>query len=82
MRRRDFLASLGPAAALPFAAHAQQAMPMIGYLNGLSPAAVEQPNAIFSDMLKQGGYVDGQNVRVERRWAAGQSDRLPAKRRS
>ena len=65
MRRRDFIAGLGSAAAWPVAAQAQQpAMPMIGYL-GAQSADVDYKNATvpFLQGLKEAGYVDGQNVR-------------------
>ena len=77
MRRRAFIAGLG-AAALPLPARAQQTVPTIGYLSGVSPGPVEHLTAIFWDTLKQAGYVEGQNIRIEQRWAEGQFDRLPA----
>ena len=80
MKRRAFIAALSGAAALPFAARAQQsAMPVIGFMHGGAPAAVyEAQLAAFRDGLKEGGgYVVGQNVAIEFRWAEGKNDRLP-----
>jgi putative ABC transport system substrate-binding protein len=80
MRRRDFIKVIaGSAAALPLAAHGQQpAMPVIGYLQSASPSYFAQ----FSDAVRQGlneiGYVEGQNVAIERRSAEGHYDRLAA----
>jgi putative ABC transport system substrate-binding protein len=80
MRRRDFIKVIaGSAAALPLAARAQQtAMPVIGYLQSASPSYFAQ----FSDAVRQGlneiGYVEGQNVAIERRSAEGDYDRLAA----
>ena len=78
MRRRHFLTLLGGAAAWPFAARAQQAMPMVGLL---SPQAIGSSGP-FLDAFRRGlaetGYVEGQNVAIEHRMAGGQLDRLPA----
>ena len=79
MRRREFIAGLGSAAAWPIAARAQQAaVPVIGYLHSQSPIIYSKTLAVFRQGLKKGGYVEGQNVAVEYRWAENQADRLPA----
>src|SRR6266566_5670024 len=82
--RRKFLATLGGAAAVwPLAAHAQQpAMPIIGFLHPAShPTLLEayaaRPRA-FHEGLKDAGFIEGQSVAIEYRWAEGQLDRLPA----
>jgi putative ABC transport system substrate-binding protein len=63
----------------PLAARAQQSsMPVTGFLNAASPGPLRQQIAAFHDGLKESGYVEGQNVAVEYRWAEGQYDRLPA----
>jgi putative ABC transport system substrate-binding protein len=80
MRRREFIAGLGSAVACPVVAEAQQpAMPVIGFLFSQS-AEVEYKNFIvpFLQGLKETGYVEGQNVAVEYRYAENQLDRLPA----
>ena len=80
MRRREFIAALGGAAAhWPLAASAQQsAMPVIGLL-GSATASVWTPQVgAFHQGLRDAGYVEGNNVSIEARWANGQYDRLPA----
>jgi len=79
MRRREFIAGLCSAAALPFAARGQQtAMPVIGFLNSASLGSFGLLLSAFHEGLKDGGYVEGKNVTIEYRWADGQYDRLPA----
>ena len=78
MKRREFIALIGGVAAWPFAAHAQQpAMPVIGYLDPRSPDAISERLRAFHQGLKETGYVVGENVAIEYRWAENQLDRLP-----
>src|SRR5262245_58076406 len=78
LERREFIALLGGAvaAAGPLAARAQQSVPVIGVLHSASPGAFAPFLTAFREGLSEGGYVDGQNVRIEFRWAEGQYDRL------
>ena len=78
MRRREFISLIGGFATMPLAARAQQApLPVIGFLNSASPHPWENYVAGFRAGLKEAGFVDGQNVTIEFRWAEGHYDRLP-----
>jgi putative tryptophan/tyrosine transport system substrate-binding protein len=77
--RRNFLATLGGAAAWPLAARAQQpAMPLVGFVNPASPGGSYPPLPAFLKGLGETGFVEGRNVAIEYRWAEGHYERLPA----
>ena len=76
MRRRDFIAGLG-IAALPMTAFAQRSIPTIGFLSSRSPEESDAVVAAFRRGLADTGYVAGENVVVEYRWAEGRYERLP-----
>jgi putative ABC transport system substrate-binding protein len=79
IRRREFIAGLGSAAAWPVVGRAQQsAMPVIGFLSSQAADDFKSFTVSFLQGLKETGYVEGQNVAVEYRYAENQYDRLPA----
>jgi putative tryptophan/tyrosine transport system substrate-binding protein len=81
IRRREFITLFGGAAASsvarPFAARAEQTKPLIGFLHASSRRASAKRLAAFHKGLNETGFVEGQNIAIEYRWADGDADRLP-----
>jgi putative ABC transport system substrate-binding protein len=80
MKRREFILAFGGAAAWPLAARAQQAgkLPIIGFVGSDSPGLYADRLRAFRLGLKSTGFIEGQNVAIEYRWAEGRNDKLPA----
>jgi putative tryptophan/tyrosine transport system substrate-binding protein len=78
VRRREFITVVGGAMVSPLVSHAQQSVPVIGFLSVLSPSAAALPLSGFRQGLSEGGYVENQNVTIEFRWAEGHYDTLPS----
>jgi putative tryptophan/tyrosine transport system substrate-binding protein len=78
MKRREFIALLGGAAAWPLSARAEPAMPTIGYIGSETPELFADRLDAFRQGLAAAGYEEGRNVRIEFRWAEGRNDRFPA----
>src|SRR5262249_43915010 len=76
--RRELLVALGSAAARPLAARVQQQMPVVGLLSSVTARQWAPFVSAFLQGLNELGFVEGQNVATEQRWAGGQYDRLPA----
>jgi putative ABC transport system substrate-binding protein len=79
MRRREFLGLVsGATVAWPLVARGQSAVPVVGFINGASPPAYARMLSAFLKGLGETGYLEGQNVKIEYRWAQGEINRLPA----
>src|SRR5437016_1121095 len=77
MQRREFIKLIGGAAAWPLPARAQQTMPVVGFLHVASPESFPQVVTAFRQGLKETGFIEGQHVVIDFRWAEGKYDRLP-----
>src|SRR5690242_6778811 len=80
MRRRGFIAGLGVVVLQPLVAAADPSVvagPLVGFLNSQSASDYQRQLAAFRDALAEAGYIDGQNVNIEYRWADNRTDRLP-----
>ena len=77
MRRREFIKLLGGAAAA-WPLVGAPALPVIGFLSSASPGLYEHRLRPFREGLKEAGYIEGQNIEIDYRWAQGENDRLPA----
>src|SRR6516165_8340208 len=75
--RRQVITLLGGAAVWPLAARAQQTMPVLGFLGALSPEGFNEPMRGFRQGLRESGFIEAENLRIEYRWAENQIDRLP-----
>jgi putative ABC transport system substrate-binding protein len=78
MKRREFLGVLASAAAWPCVARGQRAIPVIGFLGAASPQSYAHVVTAFRQGLKEVGYVEGENIAIEWRWAQDEMNRLPA----
>src|ERR1700738_5339832 len=78
MKRREFMTLLGGATAWPLAARAELAPPVIGVLSARAPEESAHLVEAYRRALKEGGFIEGQNVAIEFRWARGDYGRLPA----
>jgi len=79
VRRREFIATVAGAAMMPLSARTQQpTMPVVGFLNGGSPGSYAHHAAAFRQGLAEVGYIEGQSIVIEYRWANGQFSLLPA----